>query len=57
MPAKVDENKCSGCGVCMEYCAFDAIQLKNGIAVIDETACVECGACAGQCPNKAISFP
>ncbi len=56
MAAKVDQDKCTGCELCVDTCAFGAIEIRNDRAVIDEGACVECGACVGQCPNEAISL-
>jgi heterodisulfide reductase subunit A-like polyferredoxin len=56
MAAKVDTGKCTGCGLCVEACSFEAIKIADDIAVVDEVACVECGVCVGQCPNDAISL-
>ncbi|MBN3038245.1 MAG: 4Fe-4S binding protein [Candidatus Omnitrophica bacterium] len=56
MAAKVDNSKCTGCGVCKEVCAVDAIKIENEKAVINDE-CVECGICVNECPNEAISLP
>jgi ferredoxin len=53
--AKIDENKCNGCGTCKDICPVSAIKIENEKAVISED-CVECGACVNQCPNEAISI-
>ena len=56
MPAVVDENKCIGCGTCVERCPAGAISLNDqGIAVVDKEKCTECGKCARSCPVEAIS--
>jgi len=55
MAVKVDNEKCTGCSVCVEVCPVKAIQIKNEKAVINEE-CVECGACINQCPSNAISL-
>ena len=57
MAAKVDAQKCTGCGDCVEACPLEAISLDNDKAVIDEDTCTECGLCVDECPNDAISLP
>jgi len=56
MTVEVDKEKCTGCGICVESCALNAIKIEDGKAVISEE-CVECGACINQCPAEAIFFP
>lgn len=45
---------CLGLGTCVKVCDFDAIVIKNGIAVIDENKCTSCGACIKACPKNII---
>jgi heterodisulfide reductase subunit A len=58
--AKVNEDRCRGCGRCAEACVFKAISLvpKDGrrVAVVDEYLCEGCGACAAACCNKAMTI-
>ena len=56
MAAKVDKEKCTGCGVCVDICPVEAIKIENDKAVISDE-CVDCGACVNQCPKEAISIP
>jgi ferredoxin len=56
MAVKVDGEKCTGCGICAEICAVDAIKVENDKAVVNDD-CVECGACVNECPNEAITPP
>jgi len=57
MAAKVDTQKCTGCGDCVDACPLEAISLNNDAAVIDEETCTECGLCVDECPNDAMSLP
>ena len=53
--AYVDEEKCSGCGICVPLCPFQAIEMnERGRAKIDELLCMGCGVCASSCPSRAI---
>jgi len=56
MVAKVDAEKCTGCGICVDICPVEAISLENGMAVVDERTCTACGLCVNECPNEAISM-
>jgi ferredoxin len=54
MPAKVDEEKCTGCESCVEECPSEAISMAEEKAKIDVDACVDCGVCVDTCPVEAI---
>jgi len=54
--AKLDENKCIGCGVCVEKCPIEAISLIDGKAHDDEKKCIGCGVCVHHCPEEARSL-
>ncbi len=56
MSAKVNKEKCTGCGLCVDACPMDAIKLENDEAKVDEDICTECGVCVEECPNDAISI-
>lgn len=55
MTAKVTEDKCIGCGACIDICPVNAIKIKEEKAVISEE-CIECGTCVDECPHQAISL-
>ena len=53
---QLDENKCKGCGTCLEVCPHAVFQMNSSHAVIqNRDACMECGACSRNCPAGAIS--
>ncbi len=52
---KIDEEKCTGCGLCIPNCAEGALQIIDGKAkLISEKFCDGLGACLGHCPEEAI---
>ncbi|MFA5236470.1 MAG: CoB--CoM heterodisulfide reductase iron-sulfur subunit A family protein [Methanoregula sp.] len=52
------EEKCAGCGMCVNLCPYTALSLveKNGRTVmqVTEAKCKGCGTCGGFCPGGAI---
>jgi ferredoxin len=57
---EVNRDACSGCGICVPLCSYDAIKLeKSGdvaVAVIDDRRCKRCGVCVAACPSMAINI-
>jgi heterodisulfide reductase subunit A len=58
--ALVNEDECSGCGVCEVLCPFQAIELQprdgKRVSHINEAVCKGCGTCGAACPSGAISM-
>jgi len=54
--AQPDPDLCSGCAQCVDVCWYDALSLRNGVAVKSE-ACVGCGYCFQVCPTGALQVP
>jgi len=57
--SRVDEDKCTSCGICARVCPYNAITVdkKNKRpAVVIEAACAGCGTCAAECPFDAIEM-
>lgn len=53
----IDEEKCTGCGLCIPNCAEGALQIVNGKAkLVKDIYCDGLGACLGHCPEGAISI-
>ncbi len=54
---KIDEEKCTGCGLCVIDCAEGALQILDGKArVIKDSFCDGLGACLGACPEGALEI-
>jgi len=67
MVSEVDINKCSGCGLCVPICPYNAITLEEiqerghhgpimrNIAVVNSSLCQGCGACVPACRTAALN--
>jgi len=56
--AFVDEGICSGCGICVEICPYEAREMDphRGVSIVHEALCQGCGACIAACPNFACEL-
>jgi ferredoxin len=55
--AHVDTERCTGCGQCIDACAFEALSIaESGIVAVDSALCLGCGACSARCPEHALSL-
>lgn len=54
--ALIDQEACTGCGICEDVCRFDAILENDGRYLVDTIACDGCAACVYQCPEDAITM-
>jgi MinD superfamily P-loop ATPase len=63
--AVVDPVRCTGCGLCTEYCRFDALRLDDPeetslfadlAYIVDPAACEGCGVCVDTCPEHAVTL-
>lgn len=53
----IDEDKCNGCGLCIDACHEEAIELVNGKAkLISDEYCDGLGDCLPECPTDAIKI-
>jgi Pyruvate/2-oxoacid:ferredoxin oxidoreductase delta subunit len=54
---RIDEEKCTGCGLCVPDCAEGALQIVGGKArLVKEIYCDGLGACLGACPEGALTL-
>lgn len=51
----MDQNKCVGCGKCLDVCPHQVFSLCNRkVQIVERDACMECGACQVNCVANAI---
>lgn len=54
---KIHEDKCVGCGMCVNSCPGGALEMVEGKAkLVRADHCDGLGACIGECPVDAIEF-
>jgi MinD superfamily P-loop ATPase len=51
----VDQEKCTLCGKCAEFCQFNAIFVGKTKTMVYNEMCHSCGGCAIVCPEDAIT--
>lgn len=60
---RVDEARCKGCGLCVEFCPAGVLELSDEVGesgyphakVLDVGRCTGCFNCVTMCPDVAIS--
>ena len=55
--SSINQDKCIGCGTCVEKCHFNALQLNDDDKAerVNEN-CLGCGLCAYYCPENAVNM-
>ncbi len=51
----VNQELCTGCRKCVEFCKFNALAYVKDRLIIFDEVCHSCGGCALFCPEKALS--
>jgi len=54
--AKIDADKCTACGECIEVCQMDALESVNSHTEVLRSHCIGCGVCLNACQFDAISL-
>jgi dihydropyrimidine dehydrogenase (NAD+) subunit PreA len=54
--ARIDQEKCTGCGLCLKPSHCLATVPENGKVVVNEAECIGCGTCFLLCPEGAVSI-
>lgn len=52
---QVDGDRCTGCGLCSERCAFNALGVIGNQVLVYQELCHSCGGCGLFCPENAIT--
>jgi MinD superfamily P-loop ATPase len=55
--AKIDNEKCTRCGICASMCRYGAIEERDEGLVINPLRCEGCKVCVAFCPEDAVRFP
>jgi coenzyme F420-reducing hydrogenase delta subunit/heterodisulfide reductase subunit C len=55
--AKVDQDTCSTCGICVSVCKAEAIKVdrEKKEIILDKVKCQGCGSCIAACPSGIIT--
>ena len=53
--ARVDPEKCMGCGICADSICL-AMSLEGGLAKVNVDMCLGCGMCVAVCPHEAATL-
>jgi MinD superfamily P-loop ATPase len=57
LKARIDAGKCTGCGLCLPLCRYDALfEDGEGKAVVEPLSCEGCGVCFHICPEQAVEM-
>ena len=52
---RIDADRCTGCGECVEVCAYSALARVGESAIVFPGLCHGCGGCVNVCPEAAIT--
>ncbi|UCG31533.1 MAG: CoB--CoM heterodisulfide reductase iron-sulfur subunit A family protein [candidate division WOR-3 bacterium] len=56
--AYIHENRCNGCGLCVDICAYKALEIdpQRKVVTLNSALCKGCGTCAASCRSCAIDI-
>jgi ferredoxin len=53
----IDADECTGCGLCVDVCEHEVLDLVDDIAAIVKAGeCTGCADCSEECPVEAITM-
>lgn len=52
----IDEAECTGCGLCVDTCPENVLELNDDdiVFLAKPDDCTSCGECEEECPSEAI---
>jgi len=53
---ETDQEKCTGCGECVEICPVNVIKMEGDFPVVDKEWCIGCGVYAVPCSVGAVKL-
>lgn len=56
MSPEISRDKCTACGLCIEWCPKDTISMVDGCAFIHKENCIGCGECLAVCKFGAVLY-
>ncbi len=54
--AQTDPLTCTGCGLCVDRCPMEALQLVDGVVDQEPARCIGCGLCVTTCPSGSLAM-
>ncbi len=54
--AHLDVEKCTGCGVCVNRCQMDALEMQEAKTSLNLDRCIGCGLCVATCKPGALTL-
>ena len=54
--ARLNQEGCNGCEICVDHCQIKAIKMEGDYPVVNEESCIGCGVCANFCPTEAMKM-
>ena len=53
---RADEERCTGCGACVDQCPVSALLMNENYPIADPEICIRCFYCQEICPEKAMAL-
>ena len=54
--AALDPETCKGCGICVDRCQMDALEMHEEKVYLDPKRCIGCGLCVSTCPTGSLTL-